>query len=402
MLEKNPSYSVSQLNDAIKQMFDLNFALRNLTIKGEISNLKRYPNGHVYFSLKDDQSSIRAAMFANYAKNMPATIKDGDEVLVKGRVSVYVPRGEYMFYVEAMELNGLGSQLLELELLKKKLEAEGLFDPSRKRKIDIFPKAIGVISAANSAAMADIKTNLLRRNPLIEVICFPSLVQGSEAPKDLLRALNEAKNAKIDTLIIGRGGGASEDLSAFNDETLVREASKFPVPIISAVGHEIDFTLIDFVADARASTPTGAAELATIDKREIYQKLDDCSERLDSFLKGTIEYLKEKLDNIKSRPFFQNPKSMYESKLVELTNTKNKLNMLIKHILEIKKEEITSRSKHLTALSPDGVLNRGYSIMQDESGKVIKNIKDVEINQIVKTTLNGGVMTSIVTNKEAK
>ena len=402
MINAKTAFSVSNLNNYIKQMFDSNFTLKGITVKGEISNFKRYPSGHIYFSLKDEESTIKAVMFDSYAQRLTTPFKDGDEVLTCGKVSVYPARGEYQLYVEAMELFGAGAQLLELEMLKKKLAAEGLFDPSRKRKINIFPKAVGVISAPNSAALADIKTNLLRRYPLLEVKIFPSLVQGSEAPKSLLKALNDAKNANIDTLIIGRGGGASEDLSAFNDETLVRAAAEFPVPIISAVGHEIDFTLIDYVADARASTPTGAAELATVDKREIYLKLDNSLNEITDALLTKIRRYKEKVDSIKNRPFFINPKSMYENKLVELKSTKEKLSLLMIHMIEMKKEAVAARSSHLKALSPDGVLNRGYSIMQDESGKVIKKTSDIEINQMIKTVLKDGVVVSKVTKKEKK
>lgn len=400
MIDSKTAYSVSNLNKYIKQMFDNNFTLRGVTVKGEISNFKHYPSGHVYFSLKDEESTIKGVMFYEYASHLDASITDGVEVLAYGKVSVYPARGEYQLYVEAMEPYGAGAQLLEFEMLKKKLASEGLFDASRKRKINIFPKAIGVISAPNSAALADIKTNILRRNPLVEVKIFPSLVQGSEAPKSLLKALNDAKNANLDTLIIGRGGGASEDLSAFNDETLVRAAAEFPVPIISAVGHEIDFTLIDYVADARASTPTGAAELATIDKREIYQKLDNSLTRITNSIEKRLERIKDKINSVKNRPFFINPKSMYEDKLIELTNTKDKLNILVSHILDMKKQAVSSRASHLKALSPDGVINRGYSIMQDENGKVVKSTKDVAINQKIKTVLSDGVITSTVVGKE--
>lgn len=400
MINPGITFSVSTLNKYIKQMFDNNFSLRGLLVKGEVSNLKKYSSGHVYFTLKDAESSIKAVMFYDYAKNMPSSIKDGAEVIVGGRVSVYPARGEYQIYAESIVLFGAGDQLLELELLKKKLAKEGLFDESRKRKINIFPKAVGIISAPNSAALADIQTNLLRRYPLLEVKIFPSLVQGAEAPKELLEALNEAKNSQIDTLIIGRGGGASEDLSAFNDETLVREAAKFPVPIISAVGHEIDFTLIDYVADARASTPTGAAELATADKREIYQYLDSKSNKMDQIIYKRISDIKNKIKDIKMRSFFVSPKTMYEDKLVEVENIKNKLNMLFKHIIGLKSEEIKSRKAHLEALSPNGVLNRGYSIIQDNSGNVLNDINEVSIDQMVKTIMKNGTITSKVIEKE--
>lgn len=401
MLDKD-LFSVSSLNRYIKQLFDRDFTLKGLRLKGEISNLKKYPSGHVYFSLKDSESSIKAVMFYEYTKFMPSTIKDGDEVIVTGYVSVYPNRGEYQVYAQAMELFGEGAQLLELELLKKKLAAEGLFDASRKRKLVSFPTSVGVISAPSSAALADIKTNLLRRNPLLNVLIFPSLVQGADAPKSLLEALKKAKESNIDTLIIGRGGGASEDLSAFNDETLVREAAKFPVPIISAVGHEIDFTLIDYVADARASTPTGAAELATIDKREIYELLANKEVELDETITDIISNYSHKLELLKKNSFFENPKVMYEKTLLEVENTSKRLDSFMNHVIEMKKEQIVSFSKQLKSLSIDNTLQRGFSIMENEQGKIISNIKDVEINQMVKTRIHGGVLTSRVIQKEAK
>ena len=395
-------FSVSALNRHIKQLFDNDFTLRGLRLKGEISNFKRYPSGHIYFTLKDEESSIKAVMYVTYTKYMPSTLKDGDEVIATGYVSLYAPRGEYQFYAQAIDLFGKGNQLLELEMLKKKLASEGLFDESRKRKIKLFPKSIGVISAPNSAAMSDIKTNLLRRNPLLDIKLFPSLVQGSEAPKALLKALNEAKNSEIDTLIIGRGGGASEDLSAFNDETLVREAAKFPVPIISAVGHEIDFTLIDYIADARASTPTGAAELATIDKREIYEALEHYQRDLDDELIYMINNLKAKLDNLKNRPFFNNPKSMYEDALIQTKNLKERMDLGINHLIKMKQEKLSSYSPRLKALSVDSTLNRGFSIVMNKDNKIIKNIEDVDINTSIKTRLSNGIITSTVIRKETK
>ena len=383
-------------------MFDNDFTLKGLRLKGEISNFKRYPSGHAYFSLKDEESTIKAVMFYDYAKFLPSTIKDGDEVIITGYVSVYPARGEYQVYAQALELSGEGALLLELELLKKKLAAEGLFDASRKRKLVSFPKSIGIISAPNSAALADIKTNLLRRNPLIDVQIFPSLVQGADAPKSLLEALKKAKESNIDTLIIGRGGGASEDLSAFNDEALVRAAAEFPVPIISAVGHEIDFTLIDYVADARASTPTGAAELATIDKREIYELLNNREIELDEVITDKISTYSHKLELLKKNSFFENPKVMYEKTLIEVGNTSKRLDSFMNHLIEIEKEKIASLKKQLKSLSIDNTLQRGFAIMENEQGKIVTNINDVEINQMVKTKVHGGVLTTKVIQKEAK
>ena len=393
-------YSVTSLNRHIKGLFDTDFVLRGLRLKGEISNFKRYPSGHIYFTLKDEESSIKAVMYSSYTRFADPTIKDGDEIIATGYVSVYPQRGEYQFYAQAIDLFGKGNQLLELELLKKKLAAEGLFDESRKRKIKLFPKSVGVISAPNSAALSDIRTNLLRRNPLIDIKIFPSLVQGSEAPKELLKALNEAKNSEIDTLIIGRGGGSSEDLSAFNDETLVRAAAKFPVPIISAVGHEIDFTLIDYIADARASTPTGAAELATIDKREIYEELANLEGILDDTLIKKINDYKTKLNNIKTRPFFINPKSMYEEALKEVKNLSERMDLSMNHLIKMKQEKLKSYIPRLKSLSLESTLNRGFAIMTDENNRIVKSIDDVELNTSVKTKLSNGVITSVITKKE--
>jgi len=393
-------YSVTSLNRYIKQLFDNDFSLRGLKLKGEISNLKQYPNGHIYFSLKDDQSSIRAVMFKEYTKYIQAPIKDGDEIIAAGYVSTYPTRGEYQFYAQAIELAGAGQQLLELEILKKKLASEGLFDESHKRLPPRFPRRVGVISAPNSAALSDIRKNLLLRNPLLDIVLFPSLVQGSEAPKSLLNAVQNAEKENIDVLIIGRGGGASEDLSAFNDESLVRALYAFKVPVISAVGHEIDFTLVDYVADARASTPTGAAVLATIDKREIYEMLDRANEVLASVMNNRVNSLKEKVNSLKTRPFFINPTSMYQSTLVEIGNYKKRLDLSIRHYFSKSSDEVQSLSKRLQSLSYDSVLSRGFSLSTNENGEIIKSIKNVEIGQIIKTIVNDGCLTTKIINKE--
>ena len=274
MYENTPVLTVSDINNYVKAVLTSDERLKFVRIKGEISNFKAYPSGHFYFSLKDNDSTISAVMFSNYAKRIAFSPKNGDEVVVLASVDAYVPRGSYNLNVYEMEEMGLGQQLLELEKLKKKLAAEGLFDESRKREINIYPKAIGVITAPNGAAIRDIVTNIKRRYPIADIYVFPSLVQGEQAPSELLKAFEESQKYDLDTLIIGRGGGASDDLSAFNDEKLVRAVSNSKMPIIAAVGHEIDMTLIDYVADKRASTPTGAAELATIDRREIQKEFD--------------------------------------------------------------------------------------------------------------------------------
>jgi exodeoxyribonuclease VII large subunit len=316
-------------------------------------------------------------MFSDAARKLIFHPKDGDEVICLASLGVYEARGTYQLYVQHMELNGQGQLLLEFEELKKKLNAEGLFDPKRKKSINIYPNAIGVISAKNSAALKDILTNLKRRYPIADVYVFPSAVQGADAPKELLKALEVALTYPLDTIIIGRGGGASEDLSAFNDETLARAVAASNIPIIAAVGHEIDFTILDFVADARVSTPTGAAEKATVDKREIQQSMDDSLEKMENIITS-------KLRNIKK----------------DILSSKEELENVLYRRLDKLKREIKYKKDTLEALNPNNVLARGYSITLDESGKAIKSIKDLKVGNKLITKVSDGTIISDV--KETK
>ena len=373
MYETAPSLLVSDINTYIKSVLTTDERLKFVRVKGEISNFKAYPSGHFYFSLKDQNSVISAVMFANYAKRIAFSPKNGDEVVVLASVDAYVPRGSYNLNVFEMEEVGLGQQLVELEKLKKQLASEGLFDESRKRPINIYPKAIGVITAPNGAAVRDIVTNIKRRYPIADIYVFPSLVQGEQAPESLLKAFKKSQEYDLDTLIIGRGGGASEDLSAFNDETLVRAVAESKMPIIAAVGHEIDITLIDYIADKRASTPTGAAELATVDRREIENFFSQSTLHMEQAL---YEYVDEQKEDIAS--------------------LKEELDESLKDLLQYQIQEVEKYSRQLEILNPKAVLSRGYSISLDENGKPIKSIKDLKEHQRFKTILENGEVTSEV------
>ena len=377
MYENSPVLTVSDINNYVKAVLLSDERLKFVRIKGEISNFKAYPSGHFYFSLKDNESTISAVMFSTYAKRIAFSPKNGDEVVVLASVDAYVPRGSYNLNVFEMEEFGLGQQLLELEKLKKKLAAEGLFDESRKREINIYPKAIGVITAPNGAAIRDIVTNIKRRYPIADIYVFPSLVQGEQAPAELLKAFNESQKYDLDTLIIGRGGGASEDLSAFNDETLVRAVANSKMPIIAAVGHEIDMTLIDYVADKRASTPTGAAELATVDKREIEKEFSYATLTMEQAIISLVSTKKEELESIKED-------------LLESLQSK----------VEDQRNELEHLKVQLELLNPKGILSRGYSISIDEKGKPISSVKDLSKDKEVRTILKDGEFTSVV--KEIK
>lgn len=373
MFETSVIYTVSDINNFIKAILTSEEKLKFIRVKGEISNFKAYPSGHFYFSLKDNDSVINAVMFAGYAKKVIFTPKNGDEVTVLASVDSYVPRGSYNLNVYEMEEVGLGQQLIELEKLKKQLMSEGLFDESRKRPINIYPNAIGVITAPNGAAIRDIVTNIKRRYPIADIYVFPSLVQGEQAPTELLKAFNKSQEYDLDTLIIGRGGGASEDLSAFNDEKLVRAISKSKFPIIAAVGHEIDTTLIDYIADKRASTPTGAAELATVDRREIEKEFNYATMQMEQAIINLIKNQKEELETLKEE--------IKES---------------LKEKIESEKDELNHLKKQLEILNPKSVLSRGYSISVDEKGHSISSIKQIKNGQNIKTIISDGEIISKV------
>ena len=379
MPNETPILTVTEINSFIKAVLTSEEKLKFIRIKGEISNFKPYPSGHLYFSLKDESSVISAVMFNNYARKINFVPKNGDEVVVLASIDDYVPRGSYNLTVFEMEPLGLGQQLVELEKLKKQLASEGLFDQSRKRKINIFPRKIGVITAPNGAAVRDIVTNLKRRYPIVDIYIFPSLVQGEQAPKELLKAFEKSQEYDLDTLIIGRGGGASEDLSAFNDENLVRAIANSKMPVIAAVGHEIDSTLVDFVADARASTPTGAAELATVDRREIEQTLDYSALHMEDALYHIIDRVHE-----------------------ELSSLEEDMDKAIANHVKKNREEFNHLKRQLEILSPRNVMKRGYSITTDTNGKVIKDISSIKNNDKIITNLYNGVVISNVEETKEK
>lgn len=374
---KKPIYSVNEINKYIKTTLTNDESLQYILVKGEISNFKPAATGHLYFSLKDEDSLINCVMFSSFASKNKFNPANGDEVVVLASVDVYVPRGSYQLYIYEMYLNGVGSQYEELEKLKKKLADEGLFDPARKRTINQYPVNIGIITAKKSAAIKDLSFNIHRRYPMANIYFFPASVQGENAPKELLAAFKRSQEYYLDTLIIGRGGGASEDLSAFNDEALVRALATSKMPTISAVGHEIDSTLVDFVCDKRASTPTAAAELATVDIRELYQSVDTAVNEMQANINHQVERMHEELEH--------NMKELNDS-MMDIINNGMQAN--------------NSLAKQLEALNPSSVLSRGYSITINTEGKVVNSTSKVKIGDVLVTMVEDGQITSEVTRKE--
>ena len=312
--------TVSQLTRYIKYKIDNDVNLNEVFLKGEISNFKAHSRGHFYFTLKDEGSRINAVMFATSTKRIKFTPTDGMKVLVTGKISVFEANGGYQIYVNDMLEDGVGNLYIAFEQLKKKLEMEGLFDPKLKKPIPKIPKRVGVVTAPTGAAIKDIISTIKRRWPLTEILLFPSLVQGEMAAADIVKQIKLIENCDLDTLIVGRGGGSIEDLWPFNEEIVARAIYECKTPVISAVGHEIDFTIADFVADLRAPTPTGAAEMAVPQYNDVVNYLNQLDIRLNSVINNKIKNFRQKLDSIKERNLFKNPMVIYQSKEMMFDN----------------------------------------------------------------------------------
>lgn len=411
------SLTVTDINNYIKNIVDGDFFLSNVTLKGEISNLKFHTRGHLYFSLKDENSKINAVMF-NY-KNLGLNFipKDGMNVIVKGKVSVFTTGGSYQITVSNMKEDGIGNLYILFEELKRRLEREGLFSPEHKKKLPRIPKKVGVITASTGAAVKDIISTINRRFPLTEIILFPTLVQGVGAKENIVKMINEANESDVDVIILGRGGGSIEDLWAFNEEIVARAIYNSTKPIVSAVGHEIDFTISDFVSDMRAPTPTGAAELVVPSKVEIQSYLNDYKGRIISVINKKIKSYTDTFSKLKSTYILKNPISMYEIDEQKLDNMLEKLGSIMTYKLEREKSELNNLSKmispnmlnrldkekiklenietKLNLLNPENILKKGYSLTLVD-GKIVKSITSVKKGSIIDTKLSDGIIKSEV------
>lgn len=411
------SLTVTDINNYIKNIVDGDFFLSNVTLKGEISNLKFHTRGHLYFSLKDENSKINAVMF-NY-KNLGLNFipKDGMNVIVKGKVNVFTTGGSYQITVSNMKEDGIGNLYILFEELKRRLEREGLFSPEHKKKLPRIPKKVGVITASTGAAVKDIISTINRRFPLTEIILFPTLVQGVGAKENIVKMINEANESDVDVIILGRGGGSIEDLWAFNEEIVARAIYNSNKPIVSAVGHEIDFTISDFVSDMRAPTPTGAAELVVPSKVEIQSYLNDYKGRIISVINKKIKSYTDTFSKLKSTYILKNPISMYEIDEQKLDNMLEKLGSIMTYKLEREKSELNNLSKmispnmlnrldkekiklenietKLNLLNPENILKKGYSLTLVE-GKIVKSINSVKKGSIIDTKFSDGIIKSEV------
>lgn len=428
--------SVSALTKYIKYKFDQDPHLQSVLIKGELSNFKKHSSGHLYFNVKDKESVISAMMFKGNASKLGFEPKEGDEVLIEARVSVYERRGNYQIYVNKMQLDGIGNLYQKLELLKKKLKKEGYFDQSNKKLIPKYPKKIAVLTASTGAAIRDIHSTINNRYPLVEQIQISTLVQGTQARQDIIEKIQYADSLDVDTIIVGRGGGSIEDLWNFNEEDVVKTIFNCQTPIISAVGHETDFTLSDFVADVRAATPTQAAVIATPDQYELLQQIKQYEYTLSRYIKQYIEHQKKQLNHISSYYKFKQPSLLYDQQIQKRDELERQLNHLLntkveksKHHLKLLQQSfnfknlnqqitqekqsiyqlhsrlskimsnnitnlktvLKNKLESLNNLSPTNTMLRGYAIVNKDNEVITSTHKLNENDQISLTMKDGSV-----------
>ena len=393
--------SISQLNEYIRGKLDADPLLNQIAVRGEISNYKMYPSGHHYFSLKDESSVLKCVMFKGNAMRLRFRPENGMKVIAMGKVSVFPRDGAYQLYCSALAMDGIGDLYAAFEALKKKLSAEGLFDPAHKQPLPRYPGTIGIITSSAGAAVHDMLRILNKRYPLTQVRLLPVRVQGAEAPEEIAAAIGYANHYQLaDLLIVGRGGGSIEDLWAFNDERVAYAIYESRIPIISAVGHEPDVTISDYVADLRAATPSNAAELAVPDMNALQQNLDAMSGSMAAALARQLKASRQRLEMLANRPSMQKPTGYLEQKEKALELLKNRLVSAQTQMLNRERHRYVASVSKLDAMSPLKVLTRGYAYAQTGDGTVLKSVDQVEAGQQITVSLSDGRLSATVMKKE--
>ncbi|MEC7872061.1 MAG: exodeoxyribonuclease VII large subunit [Candidatus Neomarinimicrobiota bacterium] len=371
--------TVSELTVQIKTLIESSYS--SVIVRGEISNFTHHSSGHMYFTMKDKHSELRAVMFKGKNNSLSFTPKNGTDVILQGKLSVYEARGQYQIIAQHMEPAGIGALFLAFEELKKRLLAEGLFDKSKKKPLPKFPSTVGIVTSKTGAALRDMLIIFKRRAPQVKIIIRSALVQGSDAAQDIVNGIKELSSLKnIDLIIIGRGGGSFEDLWPFNEEVLVRQISQCEKPIMSAVGHETDITISDMVADLRAPTPSAAAEIAINNIFEISQSIDNKLSRLINLIGSKISSIWQTFDNLSERHILQKPKTVFNRQREIISQSCHSLNISIRRIISLKRTSVVNLRTNLDALSPNNTLNRGYSIAYDKNRSIIRKPDDVDDN----------------------
>ena len=396
-----PSKTVSQVNEYIKMLIEDEIQLQDMYVSAEISNFKHHSTGHMYFTLKDESSEIKAVMFRAYASRLNFRVENGMKVLVHARVGVYEKAGSYQLYVDSMQPDGIGSLYLAYEQLKSKLASEGLFNEEFKKPLPKFPRRIGVITSPTGAAIRDIIKVATRRCPLSDIILYPAAVQGKESAYELTRAVEHFNLINnVDVIIIGRGGGSLEDLWSFNDEALARAIFASNIPVVSAVGHEIDFTICDFVADVRAATPSHAAELVTPNCEELKIRIDNNYTSLKNNVLSTLSEYRLLIDGYMKSKALKDPIYLFDEKRMRLIDTTDKLYNAMNYKNMELRSSLATVSASLTALNPLAVLTRGYGAVFNKDNSVVKSIENVNIGEQIKVKLWDGSLITIIEDIE--
>ena len=394
-------FTVGQINRYIRNLLENDFILSSLLVKGEISNFKAHSSGHLYFTLKDASGALSCVMFRQDAAGLPFEPENGMQVVVYGHISLYEKTGQYQLYAEFLEPLGIGALQVAFEQLKEKLAAEGLFDGDFKREIPKNPSCIAVITSPTGAAVRDILQIVKRRDPNVKVAIFPTLVQGEQAAADIVRSLKLVNEwGKADVIILGRGGGSMEDLWCFNDENVARAVFASEIPVISAVGHETDFTITDFVADMRAPTPSAAAELATTpltERREAFHRLEL---RLERDVSALLTSCRRRLDLLKSRPVMERPLERIYRTMMDVEETQQRLDKEMTNRLMQRAERWQYLTNRLEAVSPLAVMSRGYVMAVTSSGKLLTSVKQAEVGDRVTLHLQDGKIETNIQEKE--
>ena len=390
-------YSVAQVNSYIKNMFAQDFMLRQVSIKGEVSNCKYHTSGHIYFTIKDAGAAMNAIMFAgSRAAGLSFHMKEGDQVIVTGSVEVYEKTGAYQLYAKKIELDGEGNLYLKFEQLKHELEEMGMFAAEYKQPIPQYAGRIGVVTAPTGAAVQDIRNVSSRRNPYVQVILYPALVQGEGAAASIVRGIRMLDEAGVDVIIVGRGGGSIEELWAFNEEEVARAIFECHTPVISAVGHETDFTIADFVADLRAPTPSAAAELAVDDFRSVMESFRIYRERLQSAMNSKTELFAERLKAYETKLKYLNPESVLREKRQHAADLEERLRSSMEHKLTEKRHELAVWIQRFEGLSPLKKLNGGYAFVSDTDGHAVTEISQVKKGERLSVAVTDGVIEAVV------
>ena len=383
--------TVTQVNEYIKMLLDGNELLSDVYVKGEISNFTNHRTGHFYFSLKDEGGLIRAVMFKTQAMKLAFVPEDGMKVILRGRVSSFVRDGQYQIYASDIQPDGVGSLYVAFEQLKRRLEGEGLFDETRKKRIPRLPRRVGIVTSPTGAAIRDMINVMRRRFPYAEIVLYPALVQGAGAPPQIINGIKYFNDTdSVDVIIVGRGGGSMEDLWAFNDEGLARQVASSRIPVISAVGHETDFTICDFAADLRAPTPSAAAELAVPETEDIKRRLENINTRNRTNIQNQISLYKSRLSQLQSAGAMLSPERLLDGRRMNVLYCSEKLQRKCDELRAVERVRLASIASKLEAMNPLGIISRGYSAVTDESGNVIRSAAQLSKGDAIRVRFADG------------